>query len=140
MIKKNELVYICSPLSAPTERQIQENMKRASGYAELVARQFHCRAIAPHSFLPAYLDDRIPEEREVCLAFGIAVLKLCKAVIVCGGRISRGMEAEIREAWECSIPIYSLWECPDGTALIRTEERRDTDEMQVCKEDIQQQR
>ena len=140
MIKKNELVYICSPLSAPTEQQIRENMKKASDYAELVVRQFHCRAIAPHSFLPAYLDDRIPEEREICLAFGISVLKLCRAVIVCGNRISSGMEGEIRTARDCSIPVYSLWERPDGIALVRTEERRRTDEMQICEENILQQR
>lgn len=121
MIKKNELVYICSPLSAPTERQIRENMKKASGYAEMIARQFHCRAIAPHSFLPAYMDDRIPEEREICLAFGLSVLKLCKAVIVCGNRISSGMEAEIKTAGECDIPVYSFWEGPDGIVLIKIE-------------------
>ena len=139
MIKKNELVYICSPLSAPTERQIRENMKKASEYAELVVRQFHCRAIAPHSFLPAYLDDRIPEERELCLAFGISVLKLCRAVIVCGDRISKGMEGEIRAARDCKIPVYRLRERPDGIILIRAEERRRTDEMQVCEKNILQQ-
>lgn len=107
MIKKNELVYICSPLSAPTERQIRENMKKASDYAELVVRQFHCRAIAPHSFLPAYLDDRIPEERELCLAFGISVLKLCRAVLVCGNRISSGMEGEIKTALEYDDALHA---------------------------------
>lgn len=136
MIKKNELVYICSPLSAPTEQQMRANMKKASEYAKLVVRQFHCRAIAPHSFLPAYLDDRIPEEREICLAFGIFVLKLCRAVIVCGNRISSGMEGEIRTARECSIPVYSLWERPDGFALAREEERRRKDEVQICAENI----
>ncbi len=140
MIKKNELVYICSPLSAPTEQQMRENMKKASEYAKLVVRQFHCRAIAPHSFLPAYLDDRIPEEREICLAFGISVLKLCRAVIVCGNCISSGMEGEIRTARECSIPVYSLWERPDGFALVREEERRRKDEVQICAENILQQR
>lgn len=139
MIKKNELVYICSPLSAPTEQQMRENMKKASEYAKLVVRQFHCRAIAPHSFLPAYLDDQIPEEREACLAFGISVLKLCRAVLVCGNRISSGMEGEIKTALECNIPVYSLWERPDGIALIRTEERRRTDEMPICQENILQQ-
>ena len=140
MIKKNELVYICSPLSAPTEQQMRANMKKASEYAKLVVRQFHCRAIAPHSFLPAYLDDRIPEEREICLAFGIFVLKLCRAVIVCGNRISSGMEGEIRTARECSIPVYSPWERPDGFALVREEERRRKDEVQICAENILQQR
>ena len=140
MIKKNELVYICSPLSAPTEQQMRANMKKASEYAKLVVRQFHCRAIAPHSFLPAYLDDRIPEEREICLAFGIFVLKLCRAVIVCGNRISSGMEGEIRTARDCSIPVYSLWERPDGFALVREEEISRQDEVQIFAEYILLQR
>ena len=52
MIKKNELVYICSPLSAPTEAEIRENMSLARFYVKMVAGEFHCRAIAPHSSLP----------------------------------------------------------------------------------------
>ena len=82
MIKKNELVYICSPLSAPTEAEIRENMSLARFYVKMVAGEFHCRAIAPHSFLPEYLDDNIPEEREIGLQFGLSVLELSKAMVV----------------------------------------------------------
>ena len=51
-MNKNDLVYICSPLSAPTKEGIQKNMERAAHYARLVSGTFGCRAIAPHSFLP----------------------------------------------------------------------------------------
>ena len=47
-------------------------------YAKKVAAHLECRAIAPHSFLPGYLEDHIKEEREAALAFGLSVLKLCK--------------------------------------------------------------
>lgn len=49
MIEEKELVYICSPLSAPTKAQIRENMSLARFYVKMVASQFRCRAIAPHS-------------------------------------------------------------------------------------------
>lgn len=98
MIEEKELVYICSPLSAPTKAQIRENMSLARFYVKMVASQFRCRAIAPHSFLPEYLDDNIPEEREIGLQFGLSVLELSKAMVVCGSRISRGMLGEIRRA------------------------------------------
>ena len=56
-MKKNDIVYICSPLSAPTKEGIRQNMEKAAHYARLVSGTFGCRAIAPHSFLPEYLDD-----------------------------------------------------------------------------------
>ena len=40
MIKKNELVYICSPLSAPTKMQMRENMNRARFYVNVISSQF----------------------------------------------------------------------------------------------------
>lgn len=103
-MNKNDLVYICSPLSAPTKEGIRQNMERAAHYACLVSGTFGCRAIAPHSFLPEYLDDNIPEEREAGLAFGLSVLRLSKAIIVCGSRISSGMRGEIKMAGELNIP------------------------------------
>ena len=70
-MNKNDIVYICSPLSASTKEGIRQNMEKAAHYARLVSGTFGCRAIAPHSFLPEYLDDNIPEEREAGLAFGL---------------------------------------------------------------------
>ena len=133
---RNDLVYICSPLSAPTKEGIRENMEKAAYYAGLVSGVTGCRAIAPHSFLPEYLDDDIPEEREAGLAFGLSVLRLSKAIIVCGSRISSGMRGEIRLAGELDIPAYALLEGTGGAAIVRIMQEVRTDEMQVCKRNI----
>ncbi len=132
-MKKSDIVYICSPLSAPTKEGIRQNMEKAAHYARLVSGTFGCRAIAPHSFLPEYLDDNIPEEREAGLAFGLSVLKLSKAVIVCGSRISSGMRGEIKMAGELHIPAYALLEYAGGIAVVKIMQEERTDEMQVCK-------
>ena len=135
-MKKNDLVYICSPLSAPTEQGIRKNMEKAAYYAGLVSGVTGCRAIAPHSFLPEYLDDNIPEEREAGLAFGLSILKLSKAVIVCGNRISSGMRGEIKMAGELNIPAYALVESTSGITLAKIMQEARTNEMQVCKRNI----
>lgn len=132
-MEKNDIVYICSPLSAPTKEGIRQNMEKAAYYARLVSGTFGCRAIAPHSFLPEYLDDNIPQEREAGLAFGISVLKLSKAVIVCGSRISSGMRGEIKMAGELHIPAYALLEYAGGIAMVKIMQEERTDDMQICK-------
>lgn len=135
-MKKNDLVYICSPLSAPTEQGIRKNMEKAAYYAGLISGVTGCRAIAPHSFLPEYLDDNIPEEREAALDFGLSILKLSKAVIVCGNRISSGMRGEIKMAGELNIPAYALVESTSGITLAKIMQEARTNEMQVCKRNI----
>lgn len=132
-MEKKDLVYICSPLSAPTWEEVQENMKKAAQYASLVSKAAGCRTIAPHSFLPEYLDDRISEEREVALAFGLSVLRIAKGMVVCGDKISSGMKGEIEKAKEWGIPVYSLLESEAVVMLIRIEERMCQDEEQICK-------
>ena len=132
-MEKKDLVYICSPLSAPTGEEVQENMKKAAHYASLVSKAAGCRTIAPHSFLPEYLDDRISEEREVALAFGLSVLRIAKGMVVCGDKISSGMKGEIEKAKEWGIPVYSLLESEAVVMLIRIEERMCRDEEQICK-------
>jgi len=125
----NELVYICSPLSAPTRAGIEANMEKAAHYAALVSKEFGCRAIAPHSFLPAYLDDHIPQEREIALEFGLSVLKIAKSIVVCGDHISSGMKGEIKKAEEWGIPVYRLIAGDLGIMLMRIEERKNPYEM-----------
>jgi hypothetical protein len=114
-----DLVYICSPLSAPTEDGVRENMGKAMEYARIVSGHYRCRAIAPHGFLPEYLDDTVPEERQVGLKFGLSILRVCKSIVVCGNRISSGMAGEIRKAKELGIPVYALVEYPDWMDLVR---------------------
>ena len=135
-MNKNDLVYICSPLSAPTKEGIRKNMEKAAYYAGLVSGTFGCRAIAPHSFLPEYLDDNIPAEREVALAFGLSVLRLSKAIIVCGSQISSGMQGEIKMAGELNIPAYVLIEHAGEAAMAKITQEERTDEVQICKRNI----
>lgn len=138
-MNRNNLVYVCSPLSAPTREGIAENMEKAKAYTELVSRHFKCRAIAPHSFLPAYLDDNIPQEREIGLAFGLSVLKLSKAIVVCGDRISKGMQGEIRLARELNIPVYALVNPAGSIGLLRIIAKEKENEVQICKGNLSQQ-
>lgn len=100
--------YICSPLSAPTQKGIEANKSKAGEYVNIVSCITGKRAIAPHAILPGYFDDNIPEERQLCLQFGLDVLALCEAMVVCGTRISRGMKGEIEKAKRCGKPIYAL--------------------------------
>lgn len=107
-------VYVCSPLSAPTAQGIKENMVKAGVYARKVGEMLHCRAIAPHAVLPMIIDDNIPEEREIALKFGIDILNISDAIVVCGKVISSGMKAEIEYAREKGIPVIFYDEVADG--------------------------
>lgn len=103
-----ELVYVCSPLGAPTKEGVQENMQKAKEYMRLVSEKMHCRAIAPHAILPEYLDDSIPEERAVGLRFGLDLLRICKKMVVCGSVVSSGMQKEIKLAEQLGIEVWYL--------------------------------
>lgn len=100
-----ELVYICSPLGASTLEEIQANMMKARRYMSLISEKYNCRAIAPHAILPMYLDDRILEERALGQKFGLDLLRICKKMVVCGDRISYGMQQEIELAKRLGIDI-----------------------------------
>ena len=109
--------YICSPLSAPTQAGIMKNKEQAGRYVEIVSRITDKRAIAPHAILPGHFDDNIPEEREICLQFGLEVLSLCDAMVVCGNRVSSGMKGEITLARCKGKKIYALRPDFDGKAV-----------------------
>ena len=104
-MKKNDLVYICSPLSAPTEQGIRKNMEKAAYYAGLVSGVTGCRAIAPHSFLPEYLDDNIPDERILGIKLGAELLKASDMMWLIGTKITKGMKYELEIAKKMCIPI-----------------------------------
>lgn len=105
-----ELVYICSPLGAPTKEGVQKNMQKAREYAKKVSEEMNCRAIAPHGILPEYLDESIPEERNLGLKFGLDLLRICKKMVVCGSVISSGMQKEIELAEKLGIEVRYLEE------------------------------
>ena len=87
------IVYICSPYSV----DVEHNVKAAQAYSRY-AVDHGCIPIAPHLLFPQFLDDDNPEERELGLFFGNALMSKCAEIWVFGSRISSGMEAEIKRA------------------------------------------
>lgn len=115
-----DLFYVCSPLSASTQEGIRINMMKAREYMRMVSEKYNCRAIAPHAILPVYLDDHIPEERALGQRFGLDLLRICKKIVVCGDRISNGMQQEIELARSLGIEIIYQLDMPKKTKLTVT--------------------
>lgn len=103
---KGKKVYICSPLSADTDKERAHNMDMARFYLERMSELYHCRTFASHAHFPLMIDDSIQEEREAALAIGRIMLDLCDALLICGRRISAGMSGEIRDAFEKGKEVY----------------------------------
>jgi hypothetical protein len=93
-------VYICSPYSGDTER----NTNNAIRYARFALERERF-PIAPHLYLPLFMDDNKPTERELALSFDIRLLGGCREVWVFGDRISEGMKQEIEAAKKQRKPI-----------------------------------
>ena len=103
------IVYICSPFSGDVETNVA-NARRYSRYA--VDKGYI--PIAPHLLFPQFLDDNNPEERELGLFFGNALMSKCAEVWVFGSRISSGMETEIKRAkWKDYRLRYFTEECQE---------------------------
>lgn len=95
-----KFIYICSALRGDIER----NIRKANGYCRFAVKH-SVVPIAPHTMFAGFLDDTIPEEREIGLAMGLELLKHCSEVWVFGEKISEGMRAEIKAAEELNIPL-----------------------------------
>lgn len=102
--------YICSPLSATTAEGIRRNMEAARWYMQMVSQSWDCHAVAPHAYLPEFLDDKDEQERELALVFGLAYLGTCDRLVICGRRITKGMLGEIEHAAAHEIPIFWIQE------------------------------
>lgn len=64
-----------------------------------------CTPVAVHLMYPRFLDDCIPEERELGTRMGLRVLAACDELWLCGERVSAGMQAEKEKAEKLGIPI-----------------------------------
>lgn len=97
--------YICSPLSDASEEGMLANIKAAKAYMFYSNTRLKMVARAPHAYLPFLLCDDIPAERAIALQFGLKLLEQSDVLLVCGNRISKGMEGEIAKAAALKIPI-----------------------------------
>jgi hypothetical protein len=86
-------VYICSPFAGDME----QNVRNALKYCRF-ALQKGKFPIAPHCYLPRFMDDNAPAERELAMSFGIRFLYECRELWIFGTYISEGMKREILAA------------------------------------------
>lgn len=102
---KKRFIYICSPLRG----DIEQNKKKAREYCrEAVTCYPDVVPIAPHIYCTQFLDDSNPDERNVGLDMGLALLDLCDEVWVYGlENPSEGMKLEIEYAKENGIPVFA---------------------------------
>lgn len=87
------IVYICSPYSGDTERNIK-NAKRYSRFAV----DKHYLPIAPHIYFTQFMDNCIPEERDTAIFMNWVLMSKCVELWVFGDTVSSGMKAEIERA------------------------------------------
>lgn len=90
--KNRRKIYVASKYAG----DMDTNVKNAVSYCRRVIEEGHM-PIAAHLLYPQILNDSNPEERELGILFGMALVRLCDEVWVFGD-VSPGMAEEIREA------------------------------------------
>lgn len=98
-------VYICSPFAGDTETNVANALK----YCRFALSKGKF-PIAPHCYLPRFMDDANPAERELALSFGTRLLYECREMWVFGKKVSDGMEKEILAAQWRHIRIRQFTE------------------------------
>lgn len=108
-----ELIYVCSRLKSDDEHSLKFNQAVAETMCKLIFTESKGTAfpIAPHLYMPHFLDDDKEYERAFACDIGIKTLMKCKkmSVVIVDGIISGGMLAEIYAAQQADIPIEYRW-------------------------------
>ena len=104
------VVYICSPYSGDTERNI-ENARKYSRFA--VDRNY--LPITPHIYFTQFMNDEVPEERKTAIFMNRVLLSKCVELWVFGSVISRGMKGEIKRAKRKHLKIRYFTEKMEET-------------------------
>lgn len=102
-------VYVCSRLRSDEDHSLEFHQAVAETMCRNILMNSNGKKfpIAPHLYMPHFLDDDKPDEREMACDIGIELLKQCHEmkVVVVDGIISKGMLAEIYAAQQMSISI-----------------------------------
>lgn len=98
------LVYIAGPFRAENAWKVEQNIRSAEALALEVLRAGFA-AICPHSNT-RFFDGALPDA--VFLEAGLEILRRCDAVLlVKGWEDSKGTHAEIAEAYDRGIPVFT---------------------------------
>lgn len=99
-------VYICSPCRGDYENNIQ----RAKEYSRAAVEK-GVIPVTPHIYLTQFMDDNVPEERELALKIGSELVLGCSELWAFGiDHPSAGMAAEIELATAHGIPVRNGFE------------------------------
>lgn len=90
--KNRREVYVASAYAG----DVETNTAKAVEYCRMAIDAGYM-PLASHLLYPQMLNDKVPAERELGLMFGLALLRMCDEVWVCGS-VSSGMAQEIEEA------------------------------------------
>ena len=107
------IIFVCSPYrptsQMPECRQDEEraNLDRVKKACRILV-SLGFLPLAPHLYFTQFLDDGDLQEREKGMRLGLQWLEQADEVWVFGGRVSEGMEAEIRHADEIRKPVRYL--------------------------------
>ena len=93
-------VFISSPYAGNEE----QNTSNARRYCAFAVKAGYI-PFAPHLFFVQFLEDAVPEQRELGMFMGMVFLDGCKELWTFGDRISPGMEREIARAEKRGITI-----------------------------------
>lgn len=93
-------IYICSRFEGEKEKH-----KQLARIYCLMAWGKGFFPIAPHLYLPQFLDDGNKEQREAALQLGLKALEQCSEIWVFGQCVSEGMRREIKQAEALKIPV-----------------------------------
>jgi hypothetical protein len=94
------MIYVCSPYRG----DIEANVAFAKRCCLEVIRAGET-PFAPHLFFTQFLDDDIPDERELGIKCGLNILTLCSAIWVFSDKITEGMQAEIDYAKQHGVDV-----------------------------------
>ncbi len=104
---KKKVVYIASPLTAPTKAGVNANIEYAKR-AAIFAIHKGAVPFIPHLMYPSFLDDTNPEERALGIELDTQILARCDELWTFGPTVSTGMMKEMRFAVEHGITIHSF--------------------------------
>ncbi len=94
-------VYVCSQYATRGDRK--DNLEMARRYCSKIIEEGKV-PICPHLFFGPFLDDDVPEQRELALRIGFDLMRDCSELRVYS-QISDGMREEILEADRRGIPV-----------------------------------
>lgn len=104
-MSRNLLVFVSSPYIGKGPSEIPKNLELARKLCKILVLN-GLNPIAPHLFLPEFLDESVEEERERALNFCLDMVERADEVwAYTGNGISAGMHRELERAYELEKPV-----------------------------------